>query len=332
MNADASRLKRLLAEGRESELQAAELAPDGRYQLHPATCEAVTADVVATLTEGFAGRPAADFPLLVLAWGKCRVGSTALTNLFGVAGVRAYYQPVKTIARHLLTGGRGAPWLLPDGTGGSDVIFAKEMAGPYVHYETIFDPLGCLLAAGWPADRLHLLVLDREPRASLNSWIAKWEGRIGRDRVRDNFELSSLNYSRMRASARAAGVAATSYPYEASRSPQRSVGALFDRIGIADRYSDSVLTGWGEAGDLNSDASMIVHPVEPEPYFVPGLHGSGDGYGYRPPAQSLLTEADEELAASEPLQAAYRVSLREWDEVVQASQTSDEVGAAAGSA
>ncbi|WP_018680933.1 sulfotransferase [Actinokineospora enzanensis] len=302
------RVRQLLTDGAEDELGRAELAPDGRYQLRPTTLASMSEYVSRTLADGFAGRGPAEFPLLVVGWGKCRVGSTALTNLFGVAGVPAYYQPVKTIARHAMTGGQGAPWRLPDG---QDVLFAKEMAGPYVHYETLFDPIRCLVDAGWPAERLHLLVLDREPVASLNSWLVKWTGKIGRQRVLDNFELSSLNYPRMRARAREVGVAVTHFAYEASRSPALSVSRLFDRLGIAHRYDDTVISDWGARGDLNSDTATIVYPDEPEPYFVPGLHSSGDGYSYRRTDQVALTPADEELARRADIEEIYRTSVRE---------------------
>lgn len=309
MKASVSRLKQLLLSMEEKELVHADLEPDGRYQLHGTTAATVTAEVIKTLAHGFDGRRPEEFPVLVVGWGKCRVGSTALTNLFGVAGVRSYYQPVKTIARHVLVGGEGAAWTLPPA---QRVLFAKEMAGPYVHYETIFNPIECLIQAGWPADRLHLLILDREPRASLNSWINKWEGRIGEERVRTNFELSTLNYARMRRYARDTGVTVTSFPYEASRTPEWSISRLFDRLGLAHLYADSILSNWGARGDLNSDAAMMVYPVEPEPYIVAGLHGSGDGYQYRPPSDIALSEQAEELAAYEPVRQAYETSVRDW--------------------
>jgi hypothetical protein len=283
------------------------LPPDGRYQLQEATMASVTACVVDTLGAGFRGCRAEDFPLFVIGWGRCRVGSTAITNLFGVAGVPAYYQPVKTIARFVLTGGRGAPFPVPTR---EHAIFAKEMAGPYVPYEALFNPVGCLLAAGWPADRLHLLVLDRAPRDSLDSWMAKWEEKIGRERVVENYLLSTLNYGRMRSFAAAEGVAVTHFPYEASRRPEATVSRLFDRLGIADRYSDRILTGWGEAGDLNSDHAMVRYPVEPGPYVVPGLHGSADEYRYRPRRVELLSAEELAVADSEPVEASFRTSVQ----------------------
>jgi len=282
------------------------LPPDGRYQLAETTMASVTACVVDVLRSGFRGRRADEYPLFVVGWGRCRVGSTAITNLFGVAGVPAYYQPVKTIARFALTSGQGAPFPVPDG---EDAIFAKEMAGPYVPCEALFNPVGCLLAAGWPAARLHLLVLDRAPRDSLDSWMAKWEEKIGRERVVENYLLSTLNYARMRSFAAAEGVAVTHFPYEASRRPEATVPRLFARLGIADRWAPGILSGWGASGDLNSEHALVRYPVEPEPYVVPGLHGNADEYRYRPRRVELLT-GDELAVADRPeVVASYRTSV-----------------------
>ncbi|MFY1701896.1 hypothetical protein ACN28G_09195 [Micromonospora sp. WMMA1923] len=296
-----------LAAADDAALTGVALPPDGRYQTVTTTVDDVTAQIVDTLRDGFAGRGPADYPLLVLGWGRCRVGSTAVTNLFGMAGAAAYYQPVKTIGRFALTGGGGAPWKLPDG---EPVLFAKEMAGPYVPFEALFNPARCLVEAGWPVDRLRLLVLDRQPRACLDSWMAKWAGKIGRDRVVQNFRLSTLSYARMRGWAAAEGLAVTHFPYECSRAPQETVSRLFDRLGIGELYRPGMLTGWGSAGDLNSDESKIHHPVEPEPYVVPGLHGNADEYRFRDRPVTVLNADELAVADSAEVVDSYRVSVR----------------------
>lgn len=307
MHDDPYPLLHRLAAAADDALTGVPLPPDGRYQVVTTTVDEVTAHIVRTLRDGFAGRGPADYPLLVLGWGRCRVGSTAVTNLFGMAGAAAYYQPVKTIGRFALTGGTGSPWKLPDG---EPVLFAKEMAGPYVPFEALFNPARCLVEAGWPVDRLRLLVLDRQPRASLDSWMAKWADRIGRERVVENFVLSTLNYARMRAYAAAEGLAVTHFPYECSRAPQETVSRLFDRLGIGHLYRPGMLTGWGAAGDLNSEQSKIHHPVEPEPYVVPGLHGNADEYRFRDRPVTNLTGPELEVADSPEVVEAYRVSVR----------------------
>lgn len=290
------------------------LLPDGRYQRDEATIGKLSDDVSAVLRAGF--RDVTGFPLLIIGWGRCRVGSTAMTNLFGISGVAAYYQPVKTIARFRLVGEEGSPWRFNPA---ERVLFAKEMAGPYVPYEALFNPVQCLLGAGWPADRLQLLVLDREPRASLDSWMAKWEVKIGRERVIENFLLSTANYDRMRAFARREGVATTHFPYEASRAPGETVRWLFERIGIGDLFDEAILSGWGASGDLNSADSKMYYPAEPEPYVVPGLHGQGDAYSYQPRKISQLRDDELRFADDKAVVASYRRSVESCCEELQVS-------------
>jgi hypothetical protein len=223
-----------------------------------------------------------------------------------MAGVPAYYQPVKTIARHVLSGGDGEPWRLPEG---ESHVFAKEMAGPYVPYECIFNPLSCLLDAGWPPARLHLLVLDREPVSCLDSWMVKWAPRIGRSRVLENFVLSNANYLSMRSFAEAAGVPVTHFPYEASKRPDVTVPRLFGRLGLAERYHPQILSGWGEAGDLNSEHARIHYRSEPEAYVVAGLHGKDEGYRFRPRTIVVLTEAERAVADGSKVRDRYDESV-----------------------
>src|SRR5262245_60103911 len=101
-------------------LDAMQLIPDGKYQTRTVTLAGVTREVTERLHENFRNRAPEDFPTLVYAWGKCRVGSTALNNLFGAAGLPSYYQPVKTILRHRLLGAAGEPWAAPSAAEHSD--------------------------------------------------------------------------------------------------------------------------------------------------------------------------------------------------------------------
>ncbi|WP_410643349.1 hypothetical protein [Amycolatopsis sp. lyj-346] len=280
------------------------LPPDGRYQRAETTIRELSDAVSGVLRAGF--EHVSDFPLLVVGWGRCRVGSTAMTNLFGIAGAAAYYQPVKTIARFRLVGGEGTPWRFGPQ---ERILFAKEMAGPYIPYEALFNPIQCLMAAGWPADRLHLLVLDREPRASLDSWMGKWHEKIGRIRVIENFLLSTMNYDRMRAFARREGVATTHFPYEASRAPAETVRWMFDRIGVGELFDERMLTGWGTSGDLNSADAKIHFPAEPAEYVVPGIHGQGSEYSYQPRRISQLRDDELSVAEAAAVVASYRASI-----------------------
>src|SRR5262249_15628715 len=139
-----------------SSLDTMQLSPVGEFQARNVTLEILMREVTECLAENFRQRPAQDFPMLYFACGKARVGSTALSNLFGMTGMPSYYQPLKAILRDALVGQRLTPWAVPSATY-EPCIFSKETIGPYVLAESIFNPLQLLIEAGYPRHRLHLI-------------------------------------------------------------------------------------------------------------------------------------------------------------------------------
>jgi hypothetical protein len=265
-----------------------ELRPDGRYQSRTTTMKQVIDEVIQAMAAGLRGRSLADLPRVIVGWGKCRVGSTALTNLFGIAGAPSYYMPVKTAMRHRLLEGQAAPWAVTHAAK-SPFVFAKEMAGPYLLIECLFNPLEVLVKAGYPASLIDLVVLERDPARSLDSWLNKWTERVGADKLLQHYVLATLNAGRIRAYAAAHGIRTTHFVYEASRLPMLTVGRLFDRLGIGEFFSAHVVDDWAEKGALSSDKSLIIYPEEPAPYVVPGLHASEQRYQYKERATSLVS-------------------------------------------
>jgi hypothetical protein len=112
-----------------------------------------------------------------------------LKNLFGVADMPSYYQPVKGILRHARVGSTGVPWLVPQAAD-QPHIFSKETAGPFVLAESLFNPLQPLIEAGYPAERLHAILLDRDPASSLASWLDKWSDRAPEGTLLDNYVVA----------------------------------------------------------------------------------------------------------------------------------------------
>ena len=283
-----------------------ELAPDTRFQTRPITLDALTRQVTETLAQGFAGRAADAFPVLYCAWGKCRVGSTALTNLFGIAGLPSYYQPVKAIARHVLTGSAAPLWAVPD-AGEEPDIFVKETAGPYSLGEALFNPLEALIVAGYPPEKLHLVVLDREPASAFASWLSKWSERVPDDLLFRNYIVAALNKIRVMNYAERYGIPAAHYVYEASREPVNAVRTLFGRLGLLHRFAESAVTDWSETGALESEQARVIYPVEPPAFALPGLHGSATTYRFHP-RKARLTPLQERLLEETGVDEAYRKS------------------------
>jgi len=285
------------------------LIPDGKYQSGTVTLAEVTREVAARLRAGFGNRSSRDFPILYCAWGKCRVGSTALNNLFGAAGLPSYYQPVKTILRHRLLDAAGEPWRVPDAAE-HPCIFSKETAGPYVPAESLFNPLQALVEAGYPADRVRLIVLDREPWSSFASWLAKWSDRLPQCMLIRNYMVAALNKHRIEAYARRHGIAITHYVYEASKDSVQSAQALFARLGLSHRFTAAAVTDWSGIGHLDTNEAKIIYPEEPGVYVVPGLHGSSAAYSYCPRDTFLLNRAQTGLLERFGILDVYRASTQ----------------------
>jgi hypothetical protein len=284
------------------------LQPDGEYQTRTVALDTLMREVGDCLAEGFRGRPAEDFPMLYYAWGRCRVGSTAMTNLFGVAGLPSYFQPVKAILRHFLIGHACAPWIVPS-VADQPHIFGKDTAGPYVPAESLFLPLQLLLEAGYPPEKIHFIMLDRDPASSLASWLAKWSDRTHEATLTRNFVLATLNTLRVESYARRQGVPITHYVYEASKEPAQSVQLLFDRLGLANRFTESAVTDWNERGQLESKSSGITFITQPAIYMVPGIHGSGTTYQYRARKTTSLSETQLDTLQRCGVHDIYRASV-----------------------
>jgi hypothetical protein len=284
------------------------LEPDGKYQTRTVTLETLAKETTDCLTEGFRGRRDEDFPMLFCAWGKCRVGSTPLNNLFGVAGLPSYYQPVKGILRHALMSSVGASWDIPQAADQPD-IFGKETAGPYMLAESLFNPLQSLIEAGYPSNRLHVIILDREPASSLASWLEKWSDRASQSTLLYNYVAAALNTFRIKSYAYRQGIPVTHYVYEASKEARSTVRALFGRLGLADRFTEDTVTAWNEMGQLESKNTRIIFSDVPSIYPTSGIHGSDIAYRFHPRRTANLGDAHSKVLDRCRLHDVYRLSV-----------------------
>jgi len=284
------------------------LEPDGKYQTRTVTLETLTNEVTARLAEGFKGRRDEDFPMLFCAWGKCRVGSTPLNNLFGVAGLPSYYQPVKGILRHALMDNVGTPWDIPHASE-QPGIFGKETAGPYVLAESLFNPLQSLIEAGYPSKRLHAIILDRDPASSLASWLDKWSDRAPQSTLVYNYVAAVLNTLRIKSYAHQHGIAVTHYVYEASKEAVSTVRTLFDRLRLADRFTENTVTAWNEMGQLESENTRIIFSDVPSIYPTSGIHGSDTAYRFHARGTANLSDACLKLLERCRLHDVYHLSV-----------------------
>lgn len=257
------------------------LEPDGKFQTRRTTLKEITRSVVKLNADALKHRSVDDLPTIIFSWGKCRVGSTALTNLFGIAGIPAYYNPIKTAIRHFVLNGIGEAWNVPSRSE-HEFIFSKNMSGPYHIADCTVNSLQILVEAGYPTDKIELLVLDRDPYKALDSWLNIWGHLILEEKLVQHYVLSALNVLRIKAYAAKVGIRTSHYVYETSRIPDKAVGMMFRRLGIERLYKDGVAENWNEKGALASPHSKIIFPELPEPFRqIPGMHASEPRYLYK---------------------------------------------------
>ncbi len=257
------------------------LEPDGYFQTRRTTLTEITRAVTELNIESFRKRSAEDLPTVIVGWGKCRVGSTALTNLFGIAGIPAYYNPIKTAVRHFMLDSPAEAWEVPQ-RAEHTFLFAKEMSGPYHLADCTVNPLQILVEAGYPTNRIELLVLDRDPYRSLAGWLNIWGHLLSHERLVQHYVLSALNAIRITAYAAKVGIGISHYVYEASRIPDKAISRMFLRLGIGQLYRGDVVENWNEKGALDSKHSKIIFPVLPRPLSgIPGMHASEPRYLYK---------------------------------------------------
>jgi hypothetical protein len=306
---DAQQLWRLadLIAGDDSSLPKLQLEPDHTFQTRGVTCESVAKEVVTHLRGVFSQIHRDDLPHLYYGCGRARGGSTALTNVFGIAGIPSYYQPVKSVLRHVLSDNSPVAWRI-----GSNRkhVFAKETFGPYTLAECLFQPLDLLIESGYAADKIHLIVFDREPTSALASWLARWSHRVAEQRLVFHFVLAGLNALRVARSATRHGVETTTYVYELSRDPVFAVGKLFERLAIPSLFNEASVSDWDDRGDLASERSSIIFPDEPQIYDVPGLHGSDVAYRFHGRPATAFPDAYASLLADLRVGDSYRRSIQ----------------------
>jgi hypothetical protein len=284
------------------------LSPNGEFQSRTVSLETLMREVTACLAASFRQRPAQDFPMLYFACGKARVGSTALSNLFGMTGMPSYYQPLKAILRDALVGQPLTPWSVPSANDEPN-IFSKETIGPYVVAESLFNPLQLLVESGYPAHRLQLIMLDREPASALASWLDKLISRQTADTLLHHYVIAALSAARVGTYAKRQGIPVTHYVYEVSKEAISSVRVLFDRLGLSGSFTEKNVTSWQEPGQAQVNNARVIFPTEAKIYKVPNLHTSDTAYRYQGRATASLSDAQLDVLERCGVNDAYRASV-----------------------
>ena len=207
-------------------------------------------------------------PRILLAVAPCRSGTTVQLRMFSAAGIPSYYQPLKAIMRREAQGMVG-DFEIPQ----EDTIFIKETLGPYSHAESTFNPLDVLLQAGYPKDKITLLIEMREPLSTLTSWIeADLSLRENRTALFANFITAYQTIPQILQQAQDSEVQFVPYLYEVQRDtdPANAAVGLFSSLHLV--YTDSVVAGWEQLPQFGTPESRIFYPPEPSLYHNDSQH------------------------------------------------------------
>lgn len=272
------------------------------FQVKETTLAELESAVADKVRSALGSRAPDGLPHIILCWSKCRAGSTAFANLFGRAGIPADYQPLKALFRFRLANEEMPEFDLAED---APTVCIKETSGPYTIAECLFNPLSVLLEAGYPAKRISLVVLERDPLATLDSWLRKWGERLPDETIVEHFILGSLNRIRVEASARRANIQTLIFRHESAADPIAPIRNIFEALGLADRFGESILKKWSIANDQIGSNGSVRFPAEPEAFFNPRLHSGRRAFSYEAPRLAKIADWHRRRLAECGLDALY---------------------------
>ncbi len=248
-------------------------------------------------------------PKIILVVSPCRSGSTILLRVFGASGVESYFQPMKNALRWSLMG-NNRPWSIPSNS--SSRIMVKETLGPYVDAECLFNPLQVLLDAGFPPEKLHVVILGREPLKTWASWNRYWSDRV----PVANMIMAFRTANKILEQAKTLGITSTCLVYDLFKdySPEIVFKNVFKRLGL--EYSPLAIQGWEALPNFGQPGSHIVLADEPERFVTPGIHDKVNSakqftYADSDPVLASLKPSDLEAIAQSDLAVIYKSWLEE---------------------
>lgn len=204
-----------------------------------------------------------DPPPLFLLIAPCRSGTTAMLRVFGALNMPAYFQPLKNILRWQLVGGSWA-WEIPAGR----PVFAKETLGPYTLAEATFNPLELLHTAGYPLDKIHLILQMRHPYPTWASWQQWWHGKTSFDL----FQQTYFTAEAIRQQALELGLNPYLFIYEKFQQapPAEVIQQFLGRLNLP--YTPHTTQHWDKLPPFGSPESWIVLPEEPPTFITDHIH------------------------------------------------------------
>lgn len=226
-------------------------------------------------------------PEMLLIIGPCRVGTTALSNSLSRLGFTAYMQPIKSMRRAAEEEEPVTDWKID---GEQSYVISKETLGPKTEAE-FFNPLEILLELGYPAHKLHLIGICREPRSTLGSWVRMWN-KVPINGFIKSFQLTNEIIDQ----AQKCGINTAYYVHEAigANNPDMVLDRLIKKMAIPIKKRSLNPAKWTSGPAFASAGSNIALFDNPPDRFITGVK-EGTSYHYRLLLAELSAQQDEAI-------------------------------------
>ncbi|MEI7578968.1 MAG: hypothetical protein WCJ58_02885 [bacterium] len=212
-------------------------------------------------------------PNIILGVSPCRSGSTILLRVFGANQVLSIFQPFKNLLRWNQIG-KPKQFSLKNVFAknkitNKDIVFIKETLGPYHNYECFFNPLAMLLEAGYPADKITVLLNLRDPITTWSSWKEIWGTKTSLARMLSTFQaMSQINEYAI-----SHNIKCVFYTYELlNKLPTKQLmSKLFNQLKITQK-TDIIIDNFDQLPEFGTPGSNIIWPKEPNGVAVDNVH------------------------------------------------------------
>lgn len=251
-----------------------------------------------------------DPPTMAIIIGPCRVGTTALANVFAKAGIIAYMQPIKSALRAKETGKTIKPFKIDSAT---DFILVKETLGAHTPTE-FFNPINILLKLGYPKKKLILIPMLRTPNKVLPSWREMWT-----EFELDNFLKSYLLTSEIKKTAQNNKIKVLPYLHEIIKDNKASevIKKLFNKLGL-ENYQVEKNINWENDprfGEEKAEKSKLNFFDVPPEKFIKEVKNWGK-YEYREEPYLHLKKGDSNyLSKNNEIGKIYEEFRKECEEI-----------------
>lgn len=213
-------------------------------------------------------------PHTLLSVSPCRSGTTVMLRVFGASGVPSHFQELKNVLRWRLLGEEKS-WQIPKKANRENRpgLYLKETLGPFLKDEAEFNPLEVLLQAGFPKEKLHLLIIGREVQDTWASWKRWWPDSTDIEIFVSAYQKTEF----IRKSALEKKIPVTTWVYESLRDfpEEKVIKNLFQHLDIP--FNPYAMGMWDSLAGFGEPGSNIVVPNEPGPFITPNIHAGPMG-------------------------------------------------------